>query len=166
VVTFGVGIMNSTAFSLSSNNNSKINGNYITFGAINIQPHPPTLTPVFASLDHEMDLTIESLNFCVGSLVSVCLLDPINSDPLAVKTASVARLESSVGSSSKVNSPVSFKSTENIESTVEELDEIMEILDVGKSSGYSDKVSNESFDNHPVKNFATQSSGVSGSTED
>jgi hypothetical protein len=113
-----------------------------------------------------MDLTIGSLNFRVGSLVSVRLSDPIYYDPLAVKPASVARSESSVGSSSKVNSPVSFKSTENIESIVEELDEIMENLDLGKSSGYSDKVSNESFDNHLVKNFATRSDGVSSSTED
>jgi hypothetical protein len=37
----------------------------------------------------------------------------------------------SVGSSSEVNSPVSFKPTENIEDTVEELNEIMEILNLG-----------------------------------
>jgi hypothetical protein len=38
-----------------------------------------------------------------------------------------------VGSSSEVNSPVSFKPTKNIKSTVEELDEIMENHDLGES---------------------------------
>jgi hypothetical protein len=58
--------MNSMAFSLFSKSNSKIDGNQITFGAVDFQPHPPTLGPVFASLDQEMDLTIRSFNFCVG----------------------------------------------------------------------------------------------------
>jgi hypothetical protein len=39
----GVGIMNLIEFSLSSNNNSKIDGNQITSGAIDFQPHQPTL---------------------------------------------------------------------------------------------------------------------------
>jgi hypothetical protein len=43
--------------------------------------------------------------------------------------------ESSVGSSSKVNSPASFTPTENIGDTTEELDEIMENLDLGEPSG-------------------------------
>jgi hypothetical protein len=47
----GVGIINSMAFSLSSNSNPKDDGNQITFRAVDFQPHPPTLTPVFASLD-------------------------------------------------------------------------------------------------------------------
>jgi hypothetical protein len=72
-----------------------------------------------------MDLMIGSLNFRVGSLGSIRLSDLINSGPTAGKTTSTARSESSVGSSSEVNSPVSFKPTENIEDTVEELDEIM-----------------------------------------
>jgi hypothetical protein len=46
--------MNSMAFLLLSNNNSKIGGNQITFGAVDFQPHPPTLAPVFSSLDQEM----------------------------------------------------------------------------------------------------------------
>jgi hypothetical protein len=71
----GVGIMNSTAFSLPSNINSKVDGNKISFGTVDFQPHPQTLTSVFASLDQEMDLTIGSLNFCVGSLGSICLSD-------------------------------------------------------------------------------------------
>jgi hypothetical protein len=153
------------AFSLSSNSNSKIDGNQITFGAIYFQPHPPTLNPVFASLDQEMDLTIGSLNFRVGSLVSIRLSYPIKSGLSAGKTVSMARTESSVVSSSKVNSPVNFKPTESIEDTLEELDEIMENLDLGESSGHSNKGSNESLDSYPVKDFTTQSDGVSDSNE-
>jgi hypothetical protein len=140
--------MNSTAFSLSPNSNSKINGNQITFGAIDFQPHPPTVTPVFESLEQEMDLTIGSLNFRVGSLGTICLSDPINSGPLAGKTASAARSKSSVGSSSEVNSPVSFALTEKIEDIVEGLDEIMENLDLGKSTGHSDKGFDKNYDNN------------------
>jgi hypothetical protein len=86
----GVGIMNSTAFSLPANNNSKVNGNQISFGTVDFQPHPPTLTPVFASLDQGMDLTIGSLSFCVGSLGSIRLSDLTKSDPSAEKTATMA----------------------------------------------------------------------------
>jgi hypothetical protein len=135
--------MNSTAFSLLSNISSKIDGNQITFGVVDFQPHPPTLSSVIASLDQEMNLTIGSLNFHVGSLGSVRL-----SDPSAGKTASAARSESSVGSSNEVNSPVSFKLTESIKGTVEELDEIMENLDLGEASGYSEKGSDENFDSN------------------
>jgi hypothetical protein len=42
--------------------------------------------------------------------------------------------ESSVGSSSEVNSPVSFATTENPEEKIEELDETMENLDLGDQS--------------------------------
>jgi hypothetical protein len=79
-----------------------------------------------------MDLMIGSLNFHVGSLVSIRLSDPIKSGPSAEKTTSMERLESSVGSSNEVNSPVSFKPTESIEDTIEELDEIMKNLDSGE----------------------------------
>jgi hypothetical protein len=79
--------MNSTAFSPSSKSNSKIDGNQINFGAKDFQPHPPTLAPVFASLDQEIDPTIRSFNFCVRSLVFVCLSNPIKLDLSAGKTA-------------------------------------------------------------------------------
>jgi hypothetical protein len=121
-----IGFMNSTTFLVSPNSNSKIDGNQITFGAIDFQPHPLTLTLVFERLDQEMDLTIESLNFRVSSLGSIRHSDLINSGPSAGKIVSAARSESSVGSSSEVNSPIIFKPTENIEDTVEELDKIME----------------------------------------
>jgi hypothetical protein len=95
-----------------------------------------------------MDLMIGSLNFCIGSLGSIRLSDLINSGPSAGKTVSLSRLESSVGSSSEVNSLISFKPVGNIEDTVEELDEIMENLNLGKSSGHSDKGSDENYDNN------------------
>jgi hypothetical protein len=46
VGTLDVGIMNSKAFFLLSKGNSKINGNQITFGAADFQPHKPTPAPV------------------------------------------------------------------------------------------------------------------------
>jgi hypothetical protein len=134
VGTLGVGIMNSTAFSLSANSNSKVDGNQISFGTINFQPHPSAHTLIFASLDQGMDLTIGSLSFHVGSIGSIRLSDPTKSDPSADKTTTMAVSESSVGSSSEVNSPVSFTPTENMEDKIEELDETMENLDLGEQS--------------------------------
>jgi hypothetical protein len=84
-----------------------------------------------------MDLMIGSLNFRVGSLGTICLSDPKRLGSSAEKTASTAISESSVGSSSEVNSLVSFKPTENIEDTIEELNEIMENLDLGEPVGDS-----------------------------
>jgi hypothetical protein len=106
--------MNSTAFLLPANSNSKVDGNEISFRTVDFQPHPPTFTPVFASLDQEIDLTIGSLNFRIGSLGSIRLSDPTKLDPSARKTATIAMSESLVGSSSEVNLPVSFATTENI----------------------------------------------------
>jgi hypothetical protein len=48
--------------------------------------------------------------------------------PSAGKSATAATLEASVGSSSKVNSPVSIKLAQ--EDTVKEINEIMENLDL------------------------------------
>jgi hypothetical protein len=106
--------MNSVAFLLSTNSNSKIDGNQVTCEAIDFQPHPSTLTSVFASLDQEMDLTIGSLNFRVRSLGTIRLSDPTKLVLSVEKTASASMPESSVGSSSEVNSPVSLTPTENI----------------------------------------------------
>jgi hypothetical protein len=132
--TLGVGIMNLMAFSLPANNNSKVDGNHKSFGTIDFQPHPPTLTLVFASLYQEMDLMIGSLSFHVGSLGSIRLSDPTKSDPSEGKTATMAISESLVGSSSEVNLPVSFTTMENIEDKIEELNETMENLDLGEQS--------------------------------
>jgi hypothetical protein len=135
VGTLGVEIMNSMPFSLPANNNSKVDRNQISFGTVDFQHHPPTLTPVFESLDQEMDLTFGRLNFCVGSLGSIRLSDLTELGPSAGKTATAAKSESSVGSSSEVNSPVSFTMMENIEDKIEELDKTMENLDLGEQSG-------------------------------
>jgi hypothetical protein len=62
-----------------------------------------------------MDLTIGSLNFRVGSLGLIRLSDPTKSDPSVGKTMTMAISESSVDSSSEVNSSVSFTMKENIE---------------------------------------------------
>jgi hypothetical protein len=135
VGTLGIGIMNLLAFSLPANSNSKVNENQISFGTVDFQPHPPTLTPVFAILDQEMDLTIGSLNFLIGSLGSIRLSDPSKSDPSVGKIVTMAMSESSIGSSSKVNSPVSFTTMENMEDKIKELDKNMENLDLGEQSG-------------------------------
>jgi hypothetical protein len=78
-----------------------------------------------------MDLMLGSLNFRVGSLGSICLSDSMKSDLSASKTATIAMLESSVGSSSEVNSLVSFTTTENIGEKIKELDETMDNLNLG-----------------------------------
>jgi hypothetical protein len=132
--TLGVGIMNSTAFLLLAISNSKVDRNQISFGTVDFQLHPPTLTLVFASLDQEMDLTIGSLKFHVRSLGSIRLSDSTKLDPLARKTATIAMSESSVGSSSEVNSPASFATMENIGGKIEELNKTMDNLDLGDQS--------------------------------
>jgi hypothetical protein len=142
----------------------KIDENQITFGVIDFQPHPPTLTPVFASLDQEMDLTIGSFNFCVRYLGSTRLLGPKKPGPSAGKITIVATPGISVGSSSKVNSSVSFKLKK--ESTVEELGESMENLDLEESSGSTDIVSSKKFDNISEKDFITSCGDVSRNSED
>jgi hypothetical protein len=134
VGTLGIGIMNSTAFSLLANSNSKVDGNQISFRTIDFQLHPTTLTPIFASLDQEMDLTIGSLNFHVGSLGSTRLLDSTKLDPSARKTTTIAISKSSVGSFSEVNSPVSFATMEIIGGKIKELDKTMDNLDLGDQS--------------------------------
>jgi hypothetical protein len=130
-----VAIMDSTAFSLLSRSNSKIDGNQITFGYIDFLPHPTTLAPVFANLDQEVDLMIGSFNFCVRSLGSARFSDPVKSGLSARDTTIMATPEASVGSSSEANSPISVKPTKG---TAKELDEIMENLDLEESSGHQD----------------------------
>jgi hypothetical protein len=63
-------------------------------------------------MDQDMDLTIGSLNFHVGSLGSNRLSDPAKPGPSANESKTVVMSESSEGSSSKVNSPVSFAEAE------------------------------------------------------
>jgi hypothetical protein len=75
-----------------------------------------------------MDLTIESLNFRVGSLGLIRLSDPAKPGPSASESKIVAMSESSEGSSSEVNSPVSF--TEAVEGKIAEGDKTMENFDL------------------------------------
>jgi hypothetical protein len=82
--TQGVGIMNSTTFSLLASNNLEVDE------------------------DQEMELTFGSLSFYIGPSGSTRLSDPTKSGPSASKTERITIFESSVGSSSEVNSPVSL----------------------------------------------------------
>jgi hypothetical protein len=129
--TLGVRIMNSMAFSLLANSSSEFDENQISFGTVNFQPHPSKFTPIFESMDQDMDLTIGSLNFRVGSLGSTRLSDPAKPDPSASEAKTIAMSESSVGSSSEANSPVSFATTEIAGGKIAKVDKTMENLDLG-----------------------------------
>jgi hypothetical protein len=131
VGTLGIGIMNSTAFSLLANSSSEVDKNQISFGPVDFQPHPSNFTPIFESMDQDVYLTIGSLNFHVGSLGSIRLSDPVKPDPSASEAKTIAMSKSSVGSSSEANSPVSFATTEIAGGKIAEVDETMENLDLG-----------------------------------
>jgi hypothetical protein len=103
--TRGVGIMNSTAFSLLASNNPGIDEN------------------------QEMELTFGSLSFYIGPLGLTRLSDPTKSASSASKTEKITASGSSVGSSSEVNSPVSLTATEDMIETLEEFDETQGKLD-------------------------------------
>jgi hypothetical protein len=148
----GVGIMNSMTFSPPANSNSKVDGNQISFRTVDFQPHPLTFTPVFSSLDQEMNLTIGSLNFHAGSLGLIRLSDSTKSDPPARKTRTIAISESLVGSSSEVNSPVSFATMKKRGGKIKELNEIMGNLDIGEAMDHL---------NLEQKDFTTRSGVVS-----
>jgi hypothetical protein len=100
--------MNSTAFSLSANNNSQVDEIRIPFGTVDFQPHQSSFTQVFESMDQDMDLTIGSLKFRVRSLGLIRLSDPMKTGPSASEPEIVAMSESTESSSSEVNSPVSL----------------------------------------------------------
>jgi hypothetical protein len=125
----GVGIMNSTAFLLLANSNPKIDG---------IQ---------------EMEMAIGSLNILVGSSGSTRLSDPAKLNPSASEIKTIAMSGSSVGSSSEINSPVSYTTIENTGEKIEELDETMEKLNIGE-------IVDQSYPSQ--KDFITRSGGVSG----
>jgi hypothetical protein len=79
-------------------------------------------------MDQDIDLMIGSLNFRIGSLGSICLSDPAKLGPSASEPKTLAISESSEGSSSKVNSPVSLAKTEKRK--IAGGDEIMENFDL------------------------------------
>jgi hypothetical protein len=115
-----------------------------------------------------MHLTIRSFNFRVRSLGSVCLSDLINSGSSAGQTAITKTLETSVGSSSEVNSPVSIKPMKSKGNTIEGLNEIMENLDLEESSGYSNTVFDENLNNinnYSEEDFLTCHGNVSSNSE-
>jgi hypothetical protein len=120
--------MNSTAFSLSANSNPQVDEIQISFKTVDFQPHQSSFSQVFKSMDQDMELTIGSLNFRVGSLGSIRLLDPTKTGPSASEPETVAMSESSEDSSSEVNSPVSL--TEAEEGKIAGGDETMENLDL------------------------------------
>jgi hypothetical protein len=120
--------MNSIAFSPLANSNPEVDEIQIPFGTVNFQPHQSNFTQVFESMDQDMDLTIGSLNFHIGSLDLIRLSDPTKPGPSASESKTVAMSESSEGSSSEVNSPVSFGETE--ERKIAEGDETMENFDL------------------------------------
>jgi hypothetical protein len=120
--------MNSAAFSLLANRNLEVDEIQIPFGTVDFQPHQLSFTQVFESMDQDMDLTIGSLNFRVGSLGSIRLSHPVKPDPSASEPKTIAMSESSEGSSSEVNSPVSLAETK--EGKIAGGDKIMENFDL------------------------------------
>jgi hypothetical protein len=94
----GVGIMNSMAISLLANSNPEVDEN------------------------QKMELTIGSLSFYVGPSGSTRLSDPAESGSSTSKIKTITLSRSSVGSSSEVNSPVSFAATENTKKELKEFD--------------------------------------------
>jgi hypothetical protein len=128
VGTLGVGIINSTAFSLLANSNPEVDKN------------------------QKMELTIGSLSVYVGLSGSTRLSDPARSGLSASKTKTITMSGSSMGSSSEVNSSVSFAATENTQKKLEEFDGTRKEPDV-------EVTMDKSHDSQ--RDFATGSSGIS-----
>jgi hypothetical protein len=102
--------------------------------------------------NQKMELTIRSLSFYVRPSGSTRLSDPMESGPSVSKAKTITLSGSSVGSSSKVNSSVSFAATENTKKELEKLDGTQEEPDEGVTA---DKSYNSQRD------LATGSSGIS-----
>jgi hypothetical protein len=115
--------MNSTAFSLLANSSSELDKN------------------------QEMEVTIGSLSILIGSLGSSRLSDSTKPDPSASRPETEETLESSEGSSSEVNSPVSLE-----KASIAEGNEIQENFD-------SEEKAYQTHSN--AKDLAVGSSGVS-----
>jgi hypothetical protein len=105
VGTLGVGIMNSTAFSLLANSSTRLDES------------------------QEVELTIGSLSIFIGPSGSTRLSDPVKPDLSASEPETVAMMEYSEGSSSEVNSLVSLGEVQERE--IAEGDETMENFDLG-----------------------------------
>jgi hypothetical protein len=85
--------MNSTAFSLLANSSSEVDGS------------------------QEVELTIGSLSILIGQSGSSRLSDSMKPNPSARKPGTAETLESSEGSSSEVNSPVSLEKNHSQKAT-------------------------------------------------
>jgi hypothetical protein len=123
VGNLGVGIMNSMAFSLLANSSSELDGS------------------------QEIELTIGSLSIIIGPSGSSRFLDSTKPDPSANKPETEETLESSEGSSSEVNSPISLE-----KAPIAEGDKIRENFD-SEERAYQTRSS--------AKDFTVGSSGVS-----
>jgi hypothetical protein len=97
--------------------------------------------------NQEKELTIGSLSIFIGPSGSSRLLDSMKPDPSASKPETVVMLESSKGSSSEVNSPVSLGEAKTAED-----DNVREKLDLEEATH---KMHNN------TRDFATGSSGIS-----
>jgi hypothetical protein len=97
--------------------------------------------------NQEMELIIGSLNILIRPAGSNRLSDSTKPDLLASKTETKATLESSEGSSSEVNSPVSVG-----EAQIVECDKIQETIDIEEKAF---EIRNN------VRDFAAESSGIS-----
>jgi hypothetical protein len=120
--------MNSAAFSLLANSNPEVDQS------------------------QEMELMIGSLSFYVGPSGSTRLSDPVKSGPSASKVERITTSGSFVGSSSKVNLPVSLTATEDMQKRLEEFDEIQ---------GKPDMEAIVVKPHDSPRDFATESSGIS-----
>jgi hypothetical protein len=79
-------------------------------------------------MDEDIDLMIGRLNFHVRSLGLIRLLDPAKPGPSASESKTILMSESSEGSSSEVNLPVSFAEAE--EGKIVESNKTMENFDL------------------------------------
>jgi hypothetical protein len=102
--------------------------------------------------NQKMELTIGSLSVYVGPSGLTRLSDSVRLDPSASKTKTITMSGSSVGSSSEVNSLVSFAATENTQKKLKEFDGTQKEPDV-------EVTMDKSHDSQ--RDFATGSNGVS-----
>jgi hypothetical protein len=123
VGTVGVGIMNSTAFSFLANSSAEVDEN------------------------QETELTIGSFSILIGHSGLTRLSDSTKPDPSAREPEIVVMQESSEGSSSEVNSPVSLGEAKTTEG-----DNIREKLDLEETTHKT---------HNSTRDFAAGSSGVS-----
>jgi hypothetical protein len=124
----GIGIMNSMAFLLLASSNTEVDE------------------------DQEMELTFRSFSFYIRPSGSTRLSDPTKAGPSARKTERITVSESSMGSSSEVNSPISLTAIEDMKEKLEEFDEIR-----GKP-GMEEAVAKT---HDSSRDFAIESSGIS-----